>query len=346
MSDQPLPIGKLPAELLGRLLSGSVSRDPSVLVGPALGVDAAAIAIGGEALVVKSDPITFAVERAPYYLVNINANDLACLGATPRWLLVTALLPFGATTAASVEKLFGELLGACAQRSIELVGGHTEITAGLDRPLLIGQMLGTAAPDRLIRPGQARPGDRLLVSRPIALEGTALLAHELRDDLSRMLGPDVVERAARLLDDPGISVVEHAQTLHATGWVSALHDPTEGGLATGITEIAAASRLGAFVSEAAIPIYAETKAIATALGLNPFGMLASGTLLAAIKPAGMADVEAACHAAEIPFAWIGKLVAAEHGCRIRLEAGGERELRTFATDEASRALNARGEHEA
>lgn len=338
VSDQPLPIGKLPADLLASLLSKRTQRDPSVIVGPAVGVDAAAIAIGDEALVVKSDPITFAVDRAPYYLVNINANDIACLGATPRWLTVTALLPAGSTTPASVEWLFTELLAACEERSIELIGGHTEITAGLDRPLLIGQMLGTARTQALIRPGNAKPGNRLLVSRPIAIEGTALLARELRETLSAALGEELVDRAARFLDDPGLSVATDARTLSTTGWVTALHDPTEGGLATGVTEIAAASGLGAFVSEAAIPIYDETRAIARHLDLNPLGMLASGTLLAAIDPEGVADVEAACREAGMPFAWIGKLVAPSHGFRIRTTEG-ERELKSFATDEASRALN-------
>ncbi len=338
MSDQILPVGKLPGELLAKLLAKRVSNDPAVIVGPALGVDAAAISIGGEILIVKTDPITFAVDRAPYYLVNINANDIACMGGTPKWLLVTALLPAGSTTEATVAQLFDELLAACTEREIELIGGHTEITAGLDRPILVGQMLGIAAPDRLLKPGRAKPADRLLVTRPIAVEGTAMLALELADRLSRELGAEFVGRAAALLDNPGISVVVDASILLDTGWVTALHDPTEGGLATGIRELAAASRTGAFVAESAIPVHAETRAIATLLGLDPLGMLASGTLLAAIDPAGMADVEQACVSNGIPFAWIGKLSSAEKGCRIRT-AGGERDLQVFDTDEASRALN-------
>ena len=167
-----------------------------------------------------------------------------------------------------------------------------------------------------------------------------MLAHELADDLSAELGPDLVARAAALLDDPGISVVDDARILLDTGWVTALHDPTEGGLATGVREIAAASGTGAFISESAIPIRSETLAIARVLGLNPLGILASGTLLAAINPAGMTDVEAACRANGIPFAWIGKLAASEKGVRIRT-GDGERELHIFDTDEASRALNER-----
>jgi hydrogenase expression/formation protein HypE len=322
------------------MLSKRICADPAVIVGPAVGVDAAAIAIGGEILVVKTDPITFAVDRASYYLVNVNANDIACLGATPRWLLVTALLPAGSTTRESVSRMFDELLAACDERNIELVGGHTEITAGLDRPILVGQMLGTTTPERLLKPGQAKPADRLLITQPIAIEGTAMLAHELADDLTAELGPDLVAWAAALLDDPGISVVNDARILLDTGWVTALHDPTEGGLATGVREIAAASGTGAFISESAIPIRPETLAIARVLGLNPLGILASGTLLAAINPAGMTDVEETCRANDIPFAWIGKLAAADKGVRIRT-GDGERELHIFDTDEASRALNER-----
>jgi len=336
--EQSLPIGKLPSDLLASMLAKRISTDPAVVVGPAPGVDAAAVAIGGEILVVKTDPITFAVERAPYYLVNVNANDIACLGATPRWLLVTALLPAGSTTKASVAKLFDELLAACTERGIELIGGHTEITAGLDRPILVGQMLGSAAPERLLKPGGAKPADRLLITRPIAIEGTAMLAYELASRLEESLGPELVARAAAFLDDPGISVVADATVLLATGWVTALHDPTEGGLATGIREIAGASGTGAFVAEAAIPVYPETRAICDFLGLDPLGMLASGTLLAAIDPAGLADVEHACIANAIPFAWIGKLSAPERGLRIRT-LDGERDLPVFDTDEASRAMN-------
>lgn len=341
MSDEFLPIGKLPSDLLASLLAKRGTADPAVLVGPAVGFDAAAIAVGGEALVVKSDPITFAVGRAPYFLVNVNANDIACLGATPRWLLVTALLPAGATTAASVGRIFDELLAACAERSIELIGGHTEVTAGLDRPIFVGQMLGTADPATLLRPGRAKPGDRLLLTRPIAIEGTSLLANELREALTRKIGHELVARAARLIDDPGMSVVADARVLLATGFTRALHDPTEGGLAMGVRELALASGTGAFLSETAVPVFDETRAIADCLGLNPLGMLASGSLLAAIDPAGLDAVERACRDTGMPFAWIGKLIAADRGLLIRASEG-ERPIPKFDTDEASRALNEAG----
>lgn len=337
MSTRPLAIGKLPSELLGSLLGAHPVTDPSVVVGPGVGIDAAAVDVGGALLVVKTDPITFVRERAPHYLVNINANDLACLGATPRWLLVTALLPAGKTTEATVRALFEELNDACAERGITLIGGHTEITDGLDRPLLVGQLLGTVLPERLLRPGGARPGDRILLTRPGAIEGTALLAIELREKLARTLDSDLLDRAAAFLDWPGISVAADAHVLLATGCVTALHDPTEGGIATGVCELAAAAGVGAVIARTAVPLFPETLAIAGALRLDPLGMLASGSLLATVSSADMETVERACESASIPCAWIGKILPPERGFVLRTPAG-EEQLPSFSTDEVARAL--------
>ena len=158
-----LPVGKLPGQLLARLIGSYATSDPTVVVGPGIGGDAAAIDLGSTMLAVKSDPITFASESPAQYLVDVNANDLACLGATPRWMMVTALLPEG-TTEDEVETHFRELRDACVRRGISLVGGHTEITFGLRRPILVGVLLGEVDADRLLRPGGARPGDRLLLT--------------------------------------------------------------------------------------------------------------------------------------------------------------------------------------
>src|SRR5438094_1325105 len=165
-----LPVGKLPGELLARLIAKYATTDPTVVVGPGVGGDAAAIDLGATTLVVKSDPITFASESPARYLVDVNANDLACLGATPRWLMVTALLPEARTTAAQVEAHFRELREICRERRISLVGGHTEITLGLDRPILVGVLIGEVSERGLLKPGGAQPGDQLLLTKALAIE--------------------------------------------------------------------------------------------------------------------------------------------------------------------------------
>jgi hydrogenase maturation factor len=106
----------------------------------------------------------------------VNANDLAVRGAAPRWFLATCLLPEGRTTEESVEELFAQLGAACREFGVSLVGGHTEVTHGLDRPLVVGTMLGEVAKDRLVTTSGARPGDALLLTKGVPLEGTSIIA--------------------------------------------------------------------------------------------------------------------------------------------------------------------------
>jgi hydrogenase expression/formation protein HypE len=336
---EPLPAGKLPSWLLRKVLPGS-PRDPDILVGPGLGRDAAAVAVGGRVIVAKNDPITFASENGAAHLVEVNANDVACMGATPRWLLVTALLPHGVTPA-DVLNQFAELRETCRHRSVELIGGHTEIVPGLARPILVGMMLGDASPSELLRPGQAQPGDVLLVTKGIAIEGTALLARELGDELRELIGDEFVRSAARLMNQPGISVVAEAEIARRTGQVTALHDPTEGGLASAVRELAMVSGAGVEIDADSVPILAETRAVAAALGIDPLGMLASGSLLIATRPEGAPRIVHDIEAAGIPVSVIGRLTDVPGEASL-ISSGEKRPLPEFAVDEVARLLSQSG----
>ena len=206
--------GKLDAALLARLLA-QVELPSEVVIGPGVGRDVAVLDLGhDELLLTKTDPITFATDAIGYYLVAVNSNDLATSGGVPRWLLVTALLPEQRTTEGLVEDIFAQLRQACAATGISLIGGHTEITVGLDRPILIGQMLGTVARDALVRPDGTRPGDAILLTKGLPLEGVSLMAREKREDLlGRGYEPAFLDRCAGLLFDPGIMVLPEAQAL-------------------------------------------------------------------------------------------------------------------------------------
>lgn len=336
---EPLPAGKLPGWLLRKVLPGS-ARDPDILVGPGLGRDAAAIAVGERVLVAKNDPITFASEGGAAHLVEVNANDVACMGATPRWLLVTALLPHGVTPA-DVLNQFAELRETCRQRSVELIGGHTEIVPGLVRPILVGMMLGDAASHELVRPGEARPGDVLLITKGLAIEGTALLARERADVLQERVGGELVRAAASLLDEPGISILAEAEIARRTGEITALHDPTEGGFASAVRELAIVSGAGVEIEAEAIPILDETRAVAEALGIDPLGMLASGSLLIATRAEGVATILRGMESAGIPVSVVGRLT--EDPEEASLIVGGERRpLPEFAVDEVARVLSESG----
>jgi hydrogenase expression/formation protein HypE len=333
--EAPYPIGKLPQRDLVALLDRVLPvPDPRVIFGPGLGRDAAVIDFGERYLVTKTDPITFATDEIGWYVVNVNANDVACLGARPRWFIVTLLLPEGKADAALVETIFDQLRTASQELGVSVVGGHTEITHGIDRPIAVGAMFGEVAPAALVRSDGAQAGDALILTKGIAVEGTAILARELRSRLQERLEAALVARAADFLRAPGISVVRDAMIATRAGAVHAMHDPTEGGVATGIHEITGAAGLGAVINAEALPIYPETRAICEVLGLDPLGVIASGALLAAAAAEDAADICVALEAEGIAATVIGQTRAAP-GVILETDAA-RRPLPTFARDEIAR----------
>jgi len=328
------PLGKLPAEHLARLLARYAPTDPRVILGPGVGRDAAVISFGDRYLVAKTDPITFASDEIGWYAVNVNANDIACTGATVRWFLTTLLLPGGQASPQLVDTIFDQVADACRKLGIEMVGGHTEITYGLDRPIVVGCMLGEVTPERLVRSDGAQPGDVLIVTKGIAVEGTAIIAREKADDLAG-LDRSLLERCQGFLYDPGISVVRDAAVATAAGTVHAMHDPTEGGLATGLRELGEAAGVGLVVDKAAIPVLPETHTLCTRMGLDPLGLIASGALLMAVAPGDAGAILDALEEAGIAAARIGRVV--ERGQGVVLSgAAGERPLPVFERDEIAR----------
>jgi hydrogenase expression/formation protein HypE len=338
----PLPAGKLPPGLLRRLLASIAPPDASVIVGPQPGEDAAILDLGGPGLVAaKTDPITFAGEEPGRYLLAVNGNDLATMGAEPRWLLVTALLPEGIEED-RVEEIFHSVRVACDEAGVALVGGHTEITVGLDRPILAGFLLGTVERGRVVRTGGSRVGDALLLAGGIAIEGTAILAREHSQDLSeRGVDGATIETAAAWLREPGISILPAARALHATGAVHAMHDPTEGGLVTALHELAEAAGVGLRVDMGAVPVLPACRIVCQALQLDPLGLLASGALLAALDPGEVPAAMDRLRASGIAAVPIGEIVPAERG---RTAAGDGRStpLPVFPRDELARYLERGG----
>ena len=312
-----LPVGKLPIEHLRSLLAKLPQNDPRLLIGPQIGEDAAVIEAGDRHLVVTTDPITFATDHIGRYAVHVNANDVAVLGARPLWFFVVMLLPEGSATPDLAESIMADVRTACTELGVTVGGGHTEITPGLDRPILVGQMLGEVAPARLVRKMRIAVGDQILLTRGVAIEGTAILARERSDRLQGRVNADLLARASRFLIDPGISIVQASLAAARVGdVVHAMHDPTEGGLATGLFELVAPGGLGLRVTREHIAVLPETTAICHVLGLDPLGLIASGALLIAVAPAGTDAVMRAIRGAGIPVTGIGEVRPSSEGLTI------------------------------
>jgi hydrogenase expression/formation protein HypE len=312
-----LPLGKLPIDLLANLLERHQTQDPRVLLGPGIGLDCAVIDYGERLLVAKSDPITFTAQDLGWYAIHVNANDIATTGARPRWFLATLLLPEDDADEALVRGIFEQIHDACLALDVALIGGHTEITSGIDHPILAGTMLGEVQRERLITPRGATPGDPILLTKGIPIEAASILAREYAHHLAD-LPEETIARAKEYLHDPGINVVPEAMAAAERGGVTAMHDPTEGGLASGLWELSYAAGVGLEVDMAAIPILPEAAAICKSLDIDPMEAIASGALLLTVRPGSAKDVRAAIEAHGIVVSHIGQVTHGQ-GVMIRRE---------------------------
>ncbi len=325
--------GKLPPDLLAELLAHSPGADARLLIGPRVGEDAAVIDMGDRLLIAKSDPITFATDAIGYYAVHVNANDIATMGGTPRWFLATLLLPENGTTPDGVRDIFAQIRQACDALDITLAGGHTEITVGLNRPILSGHMLGDVSREDLVTSAGAQVDDAILLTKGVPLEGISIIARECADQLvAQGVSPDDIAGWQQVLFTPGISVVNDAHVLMRAADVHAMHDPTEGGVATGLHELALASGVGLYIRADHLPILDAGHQLCARFGLNPLGTIASGALLATVPPAQTAQAIAACAAARIACYHIGTVVANADERLLHSDTGAC-PLPTFTRDE-------------
>jgi hydrogenase maturation factor len=325
-----LPAGKLPAAFLKDLLDSGEPLPDDVLLPPGLGEDACALRVEAGALIAATDPITLTGRGVGAHAVVVNANDVAVTGARPRWFLACVLLPIG-TTREDVRGLFEEMRGELQKLGASLVGGHTELTSAVRQPVVVGQMLGQHPEGRVVRTGGVRAGDVILQLGPAPVEGAAVLAHEAGARLGSVAA-DLLAQARDALRDPGICVVEPALRSADLG-ATALHDPTEGGLSAGLHELAEASGLALRVDEEAVLWFAPGRAVCAPLGADPWGVLASGTLLAAFA-GDRAD--RVCAILESEGYAVRVIAQALRGAGVHREDGSS--LPRYERDELSRVL--------
>src|SRR5215467_4083358 len=298
---QVLPIGKLRAETLQAIFDKHHTKDPRVVVGPKVGEDAAVIDMGDRYLVATSDPITFATSEIGWYALHVNANDIAVRGARPRWFLATVLLPPGATSDASVETMFAEV-----------------------------------EKDKLVTTAGARVGDAVVMTKGVPLEGAAIIAREKEAELrERGVSAAAIRRAKGFLKRPGLSVLPEVEIACELATVHSMHDPTEGGIATALVELADAAGVGLRIDRDRVMVLPEGRAICDAFGLDPLGTIASGALLMTLAPADAGIVIHALARESIDCHFIGQVVPREQG--VTLMSGSRQEpMPVFAQDEISR----------
>ncbi len=325
-------VGKIPpAALLRSVFPYTGKKNTRVIVKPGIGRDAAVIRYGGRVLAFSTDPITGTTTHIGSHSVIINANDIATTGARPAWYLCTLLLPIG-TEERLLHGVMIEIHETAKELGISVVGGHSEVTSGLDRPIIAGFMVGESETGQVLSAEDGRSGDRVLLTKMAGLEGTAILASDYSNTL-RGIHPKSMKRAKSFSLE--MSVVKEALEIAKFRGVHAMHDPTEGGVLNGLWELSEASGLGIEVAADRIKVASETREICSVLGLDPLKLMSSGCILVAVDSSTVGTVKRKLSQMRVMVSDVGVLTPGSSG-RYVLRGGKRTRLEAVPRDELYR----------
>ncbi len=299
--------GKIPNQVLREIVFKRLgAKREDVILGPSIGEDGALVEVGGKVLVSSMDPITGAVNRIGWLAVNISANDVATFGVQPLFFSSCILLPEGSNERI-VQVICDQIDRAAKKLGIAVIGGHSEVTPGIRHPIVVGYSIGITEKGRYVTSGGAKPGDQLVLTKSVGIEGTAILASDRREALMPKLGGSTLKTAESFFDQ--ISVVEEAVSAFETGGVTAMHDPTESGVAGGIHELADASNVGVKVFEEKMSVAPETLRICEFFKIDPLQLVSSGALLISAKADSTDKILRRLASSNVKASVIGEVVA-------------------------------------
>lgn len=271
-----MEIGKIPENILKRSVFKKLKvKRPEVLVHSGIGEDCSALTAGSDVIVLSTDPITGTAKDIGRLAFHITANDIASSGAELIGMLLTIIFPPGSTED-ELKKIMEDVTALAEQYKVEILGGHTEVSSAVNQTLVSVTGVGKIARDRMIQTGGLRPGQDLVVTKWIGLEGTSILAKEKEEILRERLPREIWETARDF--DQYLSVVPDAETAMEVG-VTAMHDVTEGGIFGALWEMAAASGVGLEIDLGKIPIRQETIEVCEIFDINPYMLISSGSML-------------------------------------------------------------------
>lgn len=328
-----MKIGKVPESVLKRSVLRQIhTRRKEVLVGAAVGEDCAALKLAeDEIFVISADPITGTAEDIGSLAVLVTLNDLASAGAEPVGVMLTALLPEAATEQ-DVREMVRQAEEVCQRENVQIIGGHTEVTTAVNRPIITVAGIGKAKRESLVSTSGAKPGMDIVVTKWAGLEGTSILAKEKREELFTRFSEKFILRAQQF--DQMISVLPEAAVAVKLG-VGAMHDVTEGGIFGALWEMAESSHVGLEIELKKIPLKQETVEICEFFGLNPYGLISSGAMLMASEDGNRLVME--LKKAGIPACIIGK--ATNGNDRVLLNGEERRFLEPPGADELYKAVS-------
>lgn len=327
-----MKIGKVPENVLKRSIFKQIhTKREEVILGAGVGEDCAAVKLASdEVLVLSTDPITGTAQDIGSLAIQITVNDLASSGAEPVGVLLTVLLP-EYIEEPDLKKMMGQVEEACSAANVQVMGGHTEVTAVVNQPVITVCGVGKVKDGCLVSTAGAKPGMDILVTKWIGIEGTSIIAKEKEKELLTRFSVPFIEKAKKM--DAYISVLSEAAVAVRSG-VGAMHDVTEGGIFGALWEMAEASGVGLEIDLKKIPIRQETVEICEFFGINPYELISSGCMLMAAEDGNMLVQQ--LEKAGIPATVIGRATAGND--RVLFHADEKRFLEPPKTDELYKAL--------
>ncbi len=274
-----MEIGKLPESVLKRSVIKQLHvKRPEVGNGPGIGEDCATVSVGpDEEIVLSTDPITGTASDIGELAVTISVNDLASAGAEPIGILLTVLLT-PRMREAKLKAIMEQVDEACRRYNVQVIGGHTEVTAAVNQPLISVTAVGKVKKGQMVSTGGAKPGMDIVLTKWIGLEGTSIIAKDHEAQLLERLPQSLVDTAKSF--DKYLSVLPESR-IAVEHKVAAMHDVTEGGIFGALWEMAEASNVGLDIDLKAIPVKQETIEVCEFFGINPYELISSGAMLIA-----------------------------------------------------------------
>jgi len=301
-----LKIGKLDSKLLEDIVFGSIRcKRPEVLVRSGIGKDCASIDFGGYDCILSTDPITAAVSEIGRIAIDVSANDIATNGIEPLGIMLAVLLPEG-TTEEQVRTIMTQAGEEAERLNIEIIGGHTEITSAVVKPVIVSTAIGRGKKaETATRPlRKIMPGDTILMTKYAGLEGTGIIAGDFRDRLLDVLTPEELAEAEDMI--ASISVVKEGVIAGRVGF-SGMHDITEGGLLGAVWEMCEVAGTGAEICREAVPILGITEKICEIFKIDCLKLISSGCMLIITPDENRDAMVDALKGADIPVAVIGRI---------------------------------------
>jgi hydrogenase maturation factor len=330
------PYGKLHPKFLEKIVFKHLGfKRSDVILGPSKGEDAALIRIGEELIAASCDPISGSIKNVGWLAVNVSANDVATRGVKPSWFLSCILLPKNSKL--NVLKMICKQMDLASKKlEIAIIGGHTEVSLGLNHPIVVGFCAGRVKEGKYVTCSKAKPGGKIILTKGAGIEGTAILAIEREKELIKFLGRKIVEKAKNYINL--VSVVKEALTAFDFGGVQAMHDPTEGGVLGGLCELADAANLGIKVYENKILVGKETRAICDLFKIDPLKLISSGSLIIVANPEEAEDIVAKLENSGVKASIIGEMLNDPEERYMMTKEGVKKKISIPETDELWKGL--------